>query len=454
MTGMPLDVMTGAVEAIHSGTAIYTAAAEIGRLLDDLDWPRSGKSLLDPGAGNGGMLVAALDRLDLDPDDEDAACRAVHGYEFHPDAAMEARNAVARCLMLKGWSHDASELTAERIVEIRDFLLCPVPEGQWDVIAVNPPYWRYANLPHAYRAEYDAKVAGHAKADLMYAYLQRSVDIVARDGAIGVITADRWLLNSGSAELRRRIGRTHCVRTIRRLESHSAFYRPKTRSKGTPARVHPVAMVLSPHRDGRNLDERRFPIDDVPEVEGVPLGDVANILLAPWLGPSGIFTVRDGTGLPEEMLVPCYEPDDYASDGECRNVLRWVIDTGDEEPPETVLRHLDANLERMPARGRRRIRWLPPERLGDRLPLKEDGILMPRISRTIRPLRLPAGATAMNHNIVISSSIPAERLMAILSDHRVRAQADAMALRLEDGYRSYTVTLMRKVVIPEDLLRR
>src|SRR3712207_8331633 len=49
------------------------------------------RRLLDPGAGNGGFLVAALSRLDLAPDDVDTAAHRVRGYEFYPCAVADAR---------------------------------------------------------------------------------------------------------------------------------------------------------------------------------------------------------------------------------------------------------------------------------------------------------------------------------------------------------------------------
>src|SRR3546814_3575966 len=109
-----------------------------------------------------------------------------------------------------------------------------------DVVAANPPYWRLlAHLPpeSPYRCEYESKIPAHAKADLLYAYLQRSVDIVAPGGRIGLVTADRWLLNSGSAELREKIGAKYSVLEIKRLESNSALYRPKNRTKGRIGRA-------------------------------------------------------------------------------------------------------------------------------------------------------------------------------------------------------------------------
>ena len=60
------------IAAIHQATGIYTAVPEIEALLDRLGWPAQGDRLLDPGAGNGGFLVAALARLDLAADDIDS----------------------------------------------------------------------------------------------------------------------------------------------------------------------------------------------------------------------------------------------------------------------------------------------------------------------------------------------------------------------------------------------
>lgn len=447
-----VDPMAQAVEAIHQGTAIYTAVPEIEALLDRLGWPDRGSSLLDPGAGNGGFLVAALDRVEMRQDDVETACAKVHGYEFHPGAAAAAKRAVAEHLTGRGWNSAAASTAAERIVEIKDFLLTPVPVGRWDVIAANPPYWRYANLPPEYRFEYDVKVEAHARADLLYAYLQRAADIVAPGGRIGLITADRWLLNSGSAELRERIGSRYAVEDVRRLQSHSAFYRPKARTRGTPARVHPVALVLSPDGIGRTLGRKAFMIEELPEIVGTPLSKVATVRLAPWLGPDGIFVVRDPGDLPPERLVPCYEPEDCGAGDELPAPTRWAIATDRSEPEPSVLRHLDATLGAMPVSARQNLRWLPPEPFHGRLPLDVDAVLVPRISKQIRAIRLPAGSMPVNHNIVVVSGLPVDRLRAILTDPRVQAQADALALRLENGYRSYTTTLLRQIVVPSDLL--
>jgi hypothetical protein len=440
------------IDVIHQGTAIYTVAPEIEALLDRLDWPGCGGRLLDPGAGNGGFLVAALSRLPLSADDVATAVHRVKGYEFHAGAVHAGRIRIAAHLVERGWSTSAATEAARSVLEERDFLLSPVPVGAFTVIAANPPYWRLANLPADYRVEYEAMVPSHARADLLYAYLQRAADIAAEGAQIGMVTADRWLLNSGSAELRRRLGARFGVRDIRRLDSASAFYRPKSRSRGTPARVHPVSLVLDPSGAGQQLTSAPFPVDGTLCTQGTPLGQLARIQLAPWVGPDGIFVVRDPSPFPPGSLVPCVEPDDIDPHADrLTGHTRWVLRTqADLEPPQSVLSHLDRHLDRMPPRGRRAVRWLPPETFAHRLPLPVDAVMIPRIAQRLRPVLLPAGVMPVNHNLVVASGQPVDVLIAWLNNPVVQAQADALALRLENGYRSYTTTLLRSLIIPVD----
>ncbi len=441
------------IAEIHRATGIYTTAPEIEALLDQLGWPAQGRRLLDPGAGNGGFLVAALRRLNLAVDDVEEAARLVHGYEFYPQAVADARKSVSDHLRERGWTASAAWRAADEIVEERDYLLSPVPAGAWHVIAANPPYWRLANLPAAYRIDYEAVVPAHARADLLYAYLDRSADVVTRDGHIGLITADRWLLNSGSAELRRRIGARYSVAGVRRLNAESAFYRPKARRRGTVARVHPVSLILTSTGSGRRLGAEPFMLAPVPAVDGVPLRDIAQIRLAPWLGPEGIFIVGRDSGLPADHLVPIVEPGDI--DGETVQApSKWALATDTTEPPPAILAHLDATLDRMPGRGRRAVRWLPPETFTGKLPLDHDAVLVPRIARRLTGIRLPAGRLPINHGLVVISGQPVESVLAMLDDPEVQAQANALSLGIDNGYRSYTATLLRQLVIPHKHVTR
>ncbi|QAY80179.1 N-6 DNA methylase [Sphingosinicella sp. BN140058] len=446
------------IDKLHQGTAFYTAVPEIEALLDRLDWPNTGSRLLDPGAGNGGFVVSALARLNLAANDVATAATRVRGYEIHPGAATAARVNVRQHLTGRGWSLPAAIEAANQIIQTKDFLLSPVPVGVFDVIAANPPYWRLlSHLPpdSPYRLDYEAIVPAHARADLLFAYLQRAMDIAAPAARMGLVTADRWLINSGSAELRERIGRVYSVLDIQRLDASSAFYRPKARTKGTPARVHPVSLILTPSAAGRPLTAAPFRIEQLPDVDGVPLRDLAQIRLAPWLGPEGIFYVRDRGDLPAARLVPCVEPEDIdpATDT-IKGYSRWALKTDSARPEDCVVAHIEAGLDAMPKRGRRTPVWLPPERFDGKLPLDRDAVLIPRIAKRLRPILLPAGVMPINHNLVCLAGVDAPELMRMLNDPAVQEQADVLAVRLDGGYRSYTATLLRQLVIPRALAVR
>lgn len=434
------------IAEIHQATGLYTAAPEISALLDRLGWPAQGERLLDPGAGNGGFLVAALSRLDLPRDDIAEAARRVRGYEFYSAAVAEARQAIRDHLVQRGWSVQAARQAALTIVEERDYLLSPVPDESFDAIATNPPYLRYANLPPGYRADFGEIVPGYARPDLLYAYLDHSARIIAPGGRIALITADRWLINDGASELRRRLGEVYSITDVRRLDPASAFYRAKTRRSRTPPRVHPVSLILRPGSGGRPLDARPFRIDPVPDVDGIPLAAIAAIRIAPYLGPHGIFTVSDPAGLPENHLVPIVEPRDIKGE-EIGEASKWALVTSAAEPPPAVLAHLDATLDGMPESRRRDPRWLPPESFAG-LPLRQDAVMVPRIATRLRAIRLPAGRLPVNHQLVIVSGHPPAVIIAMLNDPLVQAQADAIARRVDNGFRDYTATRLRDLIIP------
>jgi hypothetical protein len=102
----------------------------------------------------------------------------------------------------------------------------------------------------------------------------------------------------------------------------------------------------------------------------------------------------------------------------------------------------------MPPRGRRTPRWLPPETFAGRLPLQHDAVLVPRITKNLKAISLPAGRLPVNHQLVIVSGRPTDDVIAMLRDPAVQAQAQALAPSIDGGYRSYTATMLKQLVIP------
>ena len=50
------------------------------------------------------------------------------------------------------------------------------------------------------------------------------------------------------------------------------------------------------------------------------------------------------------------------------------------------------------------------------------------------------------------SGLPPAAVIAMLTDPAVQAQAEALAQPVENGYRSYTATLLRALTIPRHLI--
>lgn len=438
------------IESIHNGTAIYTSAPEIERLLDLLGWPSCKGRLIDPACGDGNMIIAALRRLETAPDDKSSISR-VRGFEFHSDSVHEARERVEELLISRGWSLPGAKEASLSIIEERDFLLEDCHE-QWDIILANPPYWRKARLPAAYRAAFEEAVPTYANGDLLHAYVDKMLGILEPGGRMALITSDRWLINAGTANLRAQVGASLKVSHVSRLDTKSAFHRPKRREKDTPPRVHAVSMILE--CEGRIMSSDPFVIDPIPDVDGIALENLATIRLAPWLGPDGIFLLDSPDAVPGAKTVPCVLPRGIdATTGEVRPPVKWAIVTGDEPPPASVMEHLEREMPRMPKRGRRDTTpWIPPERFDKHLPLPTEAILIPRIATSLKPVRLPAGSLPVNHSLVLVSGIKADDLTAMLNHPLVQAQADALAPRVESGYRSYTATLLRQLIIPHEVI--
>lgn len=442
---------TADIDRIHDGTAIYTVDAEIDRLLDAIGWPEQGGSLMDPGCGDGNMLLRALLRLHPMPGDTAAACR-IKGQDFHDPSVAQARHRYRDALVAFGWSvRDATSMATQNVT-CRDYLLegC---DGRPDTMLANPPYWRRTNLPASYMEQFDRAVPRRAKADMLHAYIERMTRDVSPTGTLAMVTSDRWLVNQQAAALREAVGGAFRVASVRRLDTASSFHRPKGRTKGTPPRVHAVALVLS--AEGRAIDASPFRMDNGDPVGGVPLGDLVELRLAPWLGPDGIFTVAANSGLPSRSLVPAIEPRDIdMATGRLKAIRRWAIVTGDAEPDPAIMSHLRQNMGRMPARGIRKVAWHPPERFDRHLPLDHDAILVPRIAKRLTGIRLPRGHLPTNHSLVaiVPGNLSVDTIIAMLDDERVQKAANAVALMVEDGYRSYTATLLRAVIIPYDLI--
>jgi hypothetical protein len=458
--------MADAIDELHAATNLYTRGPVVDRLLDLAGWPHGDAIVADPACGDGAFLRAALQRAKPRPGDIRKAS-LVRGWEIHPTACASARIAVREELEAMNWSAADAATAAQLCVTRGDFLTNPPPAGSIALLMGNPPFLRWAGVPGPLQDAYGRIVPRDARGDLLHAFLDACDRALSPDGSIAMVTADRWLMNETTADLRARLGIRHGIAHLSRLDPRESFHRPKFRRAGTPPRIHPVAVVL--RRTGPGL----APLDARPvhpsqdgsrpiEEETVPLEAIANVRLAPWLGPRGIFVISRPTahaaGIDNADLVPIIDTKDIAQDrdevvpGDAVAILTYP----DREPPAAVLAHLEATIGLMPPRGRRRgtAWWVPPERLP---PAALPGtLLVPRIARRLRAIPLPEGWTPINHNLTIVATTPGldmARLVAALRDPVVQADVVSRARRLENDFLDMTTKFIRKLRIPTRLLK-
>jgi len=451
------DPRSTAVDELHYATAIYTSLDVVDGMLDQIDWPVRGGKLFDPSAGDGAFLMQALRRLTIQPDDMSIVDRLL-GWEIHPGAVKDARNRIVGYLVEIGWSLRTAKSVADQIVVEADFLTDTLPAREFTCIAGNPPYLRMGNLPQYFKAVYSKTVPKYAFGDLLHAFLDRCTRILSDDGIISLVTADRWLLNSTSADLRETIGRLVDLDHVSRLDPSTSFSRPKFRRAASPPRVHPVKIVLRRKGHGaRPLTAGVISPDEFGvelDCSTITLAHIATVRIAPWLGPNGCFIVDQevAAGLPTDQLVPVVDTDDIdrAADTITQPKRFAIVTTPEAEPTGAIREHLLANLHRLPPRARKGKRyWMPPEAIS--LPLDRPSLMIPRIARQLRPIFLPAGVLPHNHNLSVVSALPGmsndELKTLLLSDH-CQAWIQRNAPRLENGFFSITTKLLQRMPMP------
>lgn len=443
-----------AIDALHAATAIYTAEPIVDRLLDMLDWPNGDRKLVDTSCGDGAFLARALERLlAVEPDATGRRLATlINGWEIHYFAACEARARLAAIIRRHGRSAGDPEDVALAMVRVGDFLTQVPRVPTWDCITGNPPFLRYTNVPQPLRGEYERTLPDYAQSDMLHSFVDAAARTLRPGGEIALVTSDRWLFNENAARLRAVIGERMGVAHLERLDVTSAFYRPKDRRAGTPPRIHPVAIVLrEADRCSTGLtSEPLFPDAQAALAGERTLGDVARVRLAPWLGTPGVFVVDAAAAarLPADSLVPAVNAKDIR-DGELQAFARWAIRTErGVVPPAAISVHLATSSHSMCQRGRRNLPWGPPEPF-DRVDLGQPSLLIPRIARTLKPVRLPAGVLPIDHGLSIVSA--GESSLDEIEEQLLRPEAlewvRSRAARLENGWFSLTTRLLRRIPV-------
>ncbi len=204
-------------------------------------------ALLEPSCGHGAFLEQAVERLilsarkfDRPPDNLELAITA---YDIDPAHVDLARKIVHQTLLKHGFPQTSAAAFSRKWVNCGDFLLAP-QERRFDFVVGNPPYVRIEQLSPLLQEEYRRRYLSlYDRADLYVAFIERGLNLLATDGVLSFICADRWILNKYGAPLRQLLSERFKVGAYIDLHRASPF--------DSDVIAYPSIFTISPGKTGR-----------------------------------------------------------------------------------------------------------------------------------------------------------------------------------------------------------
>jgi len=193
---------------------VFTRRVVVDFILDLVEYtadrPLPEFRLIEPAFGEGGFLIAVVERLltayraqvrDRSGIVGDLAA-AIRAVEVYGDSIEHTRAKLLDTLHEYGIStKDARQLLKHWLVE-GDFLLVDLPHSFTHAVG-NPPYVRQELIPDALLAQYRSRYRTiYDRADLYVPFIERCLTHLQPGGALGFICADRWMKNRYGAPLR------------------------------------------------------------------------------------------------------------------------------------------------------------------------------------------------------------------------------------------------------------
>lgn len=216
--------------------AIFTRPEVVDAILDlcgyRSDLPLHRMRLLEPSFGAGEFLLRAAQRLWMaflndggSPEKALGALRgAITGVELHAVTFKLTSKELRIRLVGYGMSvADADALCKSWLIR-DDFLLARIENG-FDFVVGNPPYVRQERIPTALLNEYRRRFRTlYDRADLYVPFFERALDLLADDGVLGYICANRWLKNRYGGPLREKISNGYWLKYFIDMEGADAFH--------------------------------------------------------------------------------------------------------------------------------------------------------------------------------------------------------------------------------------
>lgn len=469
----------------------YTSERDLGR-----------SALLEPSCGHGAFLVPAAERLvrsalihGRDLSSLDGALLAFDIDDTHVQATKAALiERLKQCSVLGR----VGRRLVDHWAQAGDFLLAPLPRT-FEFVVGNPPYIRIEQLSPDLQAEYRRRYETlFDRADLYVAFIERSLSLLASDGTLSFICADRWTLNRYGAPLRKLITARYGMRAYVDLHKASPFeneviaypsifvidrakregpVRVATLTRGSPEEVDAVRGVALNGRNPASVNISAYDTwfsGDAPwvlsspeqlavlrELEGrLPLledGGRASVRIGVASGNDSVFIVPGDADIEPDRLLPLVMRDDI-SNGAVADGGRYVINTFDEHGTIDLDRYPrlkryfsqhDAAIRRRHVSQKNSGSWFRTiDRVYPELAAKPK-LLIPDIAGS-NEVVLERGRYYPHHNLyfIISDAWDLEVLGGLLSSRPALFFVWSYAVKMRGGYLRFQAQYLRRIRVP------
>lgn len=216
--------------------AVFTRPEVVNAILDLCgyrdDLPLHRMRLLEPSFGAGDFLLCCAQRLwtaFLNDGGTPASALttlrdAITGVELHAATFALTAEKLRVQLVGHGVSADDADTLCESWLIRDDFLLSRI-EGGFDFVVGNPPYVRQERIPTALLSEYRRRFRTlYDRADIYVPFFECALDLLADNGVLGYICANRWLKNRYGGPLREKITNGYWLKYFIDMEGADAFH--------------------------------------------------------------------------------------------------------------------------------------------------------------------------------------------------------------------------------------
>lgn len=304
-----LDALA-AMDEVQRG-AVFTRREVVDAILDLVGYvaekPLHRLRLLEPSFGEGDFLLAAIDRMleayardgGIAANAPEFLSAAICGVELHRGSFDRTARRIESRLLQAGISFEDARALIEQWLTCDDFLLSPLAR-EFDFVVGNPPYVRQERIHGVLLSEYRRRYRTlYDRADLYVPFYERGLELLAPQGMLGYICANRWVKNKYGGPLRSKIVNGYQLLHYVDMEGVNAFHeeviaypsittlrRARSGDAALPTRVSTgtiktcdelpilVKALLAPSSDGLlvseivlgNDDGAPWLLDDVPRL--------------------------------------------------------------------------------------------------------------------------------------------------------------------------------------------